>query len=157
MYCNNCGAELPDGSRFCTRCGAKFDAGAQAPPAYPQYQPVQQPYVVLPVKSEILAMVLAFFIPGAGHLYAGKLVRGLLFMVSYFALTIISTVWVFSIIPNFNTPDPMVVMDALSGYIVLLSVLSLAGFIIWIAQLIDAYTVTKKYNDVLRQTGQAPW
>ena len=33
MKCIKCGADLPDGSVFCTNCGAKLDAGqpAQAP------------------------------------------------------------------------------------------------------------------------------
>lgn len=37
MYCIHCGAELPDGSRFCTRCGARVDdAEAPTPKSVPR-------------------------------------------------------------------------------------------------------------------------
>ncbi|MBE6910397.1 MAG: zinc ribbon domain-containing protein [Ruminococcaceae bacterium] len=49
MFCPNCGTQVPDGSLFCTSCGAQFGATAvqTAPPAeqYQYQQPVQQqPY-----------------------------------------------------------------------------------------------------------------
>ena len=30
MFCTNCGEQLPDGTRFCTKCGARIDADASA-------------------------------------------------------------------------------------------------------------------------------
>lgn len=58
-FCTNCGAQLPDGSKFCTSCGAKFEApkpaeetqhqpGAPAQESAPvqgTYQPAQQNYI----------------------------------------------------------------------------------------------------------------
>ena len=49
MFCTNCGTQLPDGSRFCSQCGAPQTAAAPAQGAYqqPVYQqpaaPTQQP------------------------------------------------------------------------------------------------------------------
>ena len=40
MFCSKCGAEVPDGSNFCLKCGFNFNAGA-APAAAPQ--PAQGP------------------------------------------------------------------------------------------------------------------
>ncbi|MBQ7248320.1 MAG: zinc-ribbon domain-containing protein [Lachnospiraceae bacterium] len=37
MFCKNCGANIPDGSRFCPECGTSFEA-EQAANAEPQYQ-----------------------------------------------------------------------------------------------------------------------
>ena len=34
MFCSKCGAEVPDGSNFCLKCGFNFNAGA-APAAAP--------------------------------------------------------------------------------------------------------------------------
>lgn len=31
MYCKNCGAELPEGAKFCTSCGREKTTGAEAP------------------------------------------------------------------------------------------------------------------------------
>ena len=38
MFCENCGANIPDNSKFCTGCGATLDSAA---PAAPAQQPVQ--------------------------------------------------------------------------------------------------------------------
>ena len=46
MFCNNCGAQLPDGSKFCTACGATLaqDAAPQQPQQPGGYQPQQGGY-----------------------------------------------------------------------------------------------------------------
>lgn len=41
MFCNNCGKQHPDDAKFCTDCGAKFDAPESAP-ANEQEQQQQQ-------------------------------------------------------------------------------------------------------------------
>ena len=49
-FCPNCGAALPDGRSFCTRCGAPLTPAAPAPGAYarsPQ-QPAQFPQTPAP-------------------------------------------------------------------------------------------------------------
>ncbi|MGN0287915.1 MAG: lectin-like protein [Atopobiaceae bacterium] len=35
MYCTHCGAQIPDGSKFCTSCGAPVDAADEAPASQP--------------------------------------------------------------------------------------------------------------------------
>lgn len=39
MFCSNCGAQLPDGSAFCSECGQHL---VQAQPQQPLQQPIQQ-------------------------------------------------------------------------------------------------------------------
>ena len=43
MFCPNCGAQIPDGTKFCTSCGASLEA-TQQPQQQPQYQQPQQQY-----------------------------------------------------------------------------------------------------------------
>ena len=46
MVCKNCGAQIPDGSAFCTECGAPVQQ------EQPQYTPVQQPVVNDPALND---------------------------------------------------------------------------------------------------------
>lgn len=158
MFCPNCGANIPDNSSFCTNCGTNVRAGPAAPPAYPPY-PAYQPYApVLPLKSEALALVLAILIPGAGQIYAGKIARGLAVIISYFGAGVaIWLLWWSQAFNLVNTNDPSDIFGASSWLITLTIIIAIIMVVIWIVQLIDAYTQTKKYNDLLRQTGKAPW
>lgn len=56
MTCPNCGAQIPEGFRFCTNCGMPLAAAPEAVPAQPAYippvyqqPPVEQPYAPEPV------------------------------------------------------------------------------------------------------------
>lgn len=45
MICRNCGAQIADGSSFCTECGAPVQQESiQQQPAQPQYTPVEPQY-----------------------------------------------------------------------------------------------------------------
>ena len=45
MICRNCGAQIADGSSFCTECGAPVQQEPiQQQPAQPQYTPVEPQY-----------------------------------------------------------------------------------------------------------------
>lgn len=64
MFCNNCGASIPDNTPFCPSCGARTSAPVQQPgypvsqPAYPT--PVQQPGKGFAIASMVLGIV-SFF------------------------------------------------------------------------------------------------
>lgn len=59
-FCNNCGAELPEGSKFCTSCGTKNEEAPKAAPVQetPVYEtpvteaPKQSAYSAAPVQKE---------------------------------------------------------------------------------------------------------
>lgn len=70
MFCTNCGTQLPDGSRFCSNCGAP-----QAAPAQPMYQQpaYQQPaYPQQPMYQQAPQKQAA---TGALLMEAGKMTR----------------------------------------------------------------------------------
>ena len=67
MYCKNCGAENPDGAKFCGECGQKFSN-----------------IVIKSEKSMLVALVISFFLPGLGIVYAGNVKKGMvLFIVGF--------------------------------------------------------------------------
>ena len=155
MFCPNCGTSLSDTAEFCSNCGYNTKSG-QAPPAKSYGQPYSQPYYQTAMKSEVLSIILAFIIPGAGHLYLGRLKRGLIILVAYFGLAVISMGVLFNVFPGLFVADPAdIVFD--TGSLTVLAILSIISLVIWIVQLIDAYNLTKQYNESVRRTGQAPW
>ncbi len=72
MFCNACGDQVLEGSRFCGSCGASL-----SPQSVPTRQTARQ---VHETKSSGTAIVLSFFWTGLGQLYAGTIARGLVMM-----------------------------------------------------------------------------
>lgn len=61
MICSNCGAEIPNGSTFCTSCGAQVSAPAQSYQSQPNYNApagkVAEPGKGLAIASLVLGIV----------------------------------------------------------------------------------------------------
>ena len=86
MYCKKCGASISDSSMFCTNCGQPTDTiGRDGQDQY------SRPYVhaqmnaggTIEKKNEFIALILAIFIPGAGHIYLGRVARGIGILITY--------------------------------------------------------------------------
>ncbi len=146
MFCPNCGKDSAPGAKFCESCGTVLPAGqqatpmdqqyAQAPPPYqaaPQYQgapPYGQPmYAPMPLKNAGLAAILALIIPGAGHIYLGRIGEGLMYLIVCIVL----------------------------GVLFFLLVTIVVLLILWVWQIYDAYNKANQYNAAVQQTGRAPW
>lgn len=56
MYCPRCGSQLPDGAKFCSRCGATLDGER---PAAPVPAPARRPAGSRPRRGRIVAIVAA--------------------------------------------------------------------------------------------------
>lgn len=68
MYCETCGAELPDDAGFCSSCGKKIEKKH---------------------KNIYIALVLTFILTGLGSIYAGNAKKGLVLLIVRLALGII--------------------------------------------------------------------
>ena len=149
MYCPNCGRASNPGARFCENCGAALSSGQQAPPMDRSYAPAPPPpyqtgapyqapppnygqpmYGPVPMKNAGLAALIALIIPGAGHIYDGKVEEGILFLIISVVLWVI-------------------------GILTLVGLILVPIFYIW--QIFDAYSKANQYNMAVQQTGQAPW
>ncbi len=155
-YCNNCGSKIPDGTKFCSNCGADSgvtDQPAQAQPqqaytAPQQYSgPYQQPAHVQPIKgahlarkTPILGLILSWFVlMGSGQMYAGKVGRGFAFMGGLMATGVIMGILIFV------TFDPFIALYALPV---------IFGIQIWCV--VDAYKQVQNYNRFIDTHGRAP-
>jgi TM2 domain-containing membrane protein YozV len=158
MYCPRCGTQIADGSTFCSSCGANLVQ--PPPPVYASPAPYgAQPYgVAYRQKSEGIALLLAIILPGAGHLYAGKIVRGIIIMLTFFAVPIVTYLaWILFFTPVDFTADWPFQSLPNNGLIVFTIIMAVVLFIVWVYQLIDAYKVTKRFNSELMATGREPW
>jgi TM2 domain-containing membrane protein YozV len=72
MFCNACGDQVPESSKFCGSCGASL-----SPESVPTRQTTRQ---VHETKNSGTGIVLSFFWTGLGQLYAGQIARGLVMM-----------------------------------------------------------------------------
>ena len=82
------------------------------------------------MKSPGLAALIALVIPGAGHIYDGRIGEGILFLFISFVLWII-------------------------GILTIVGLILVPIFYIW--QIFDAYSKANQYNQAVQQTGRAPW
>lgn len=125
-YCPKCGREVTDEMNVCPYCGNPLKA-AQYSYAAPQPRPYAE------AKNPGLGAVLSI-IPGVGQMYAGRIVRGLLFLI-------------------FGIPVAALIA-ALLFWLIIPLLLPLA---FWIWNILDAYNLCNEYNARLAQTGTPPW
>jgi len=126
-YCEHCGAEVPNGAKFCRSCGkALTQTGDNSPqPAVPAQPPAQYAAQGQPVfyKNPGVATVLSFLWAGAGQIYNGEIGKGIAFIVLY----VFSVLLMFVLVGFLTTP------------------------ILWIWGMIDANSSAKRINAELAQ------
>jgi Uncharacterized protein conserved in bacteria len=131
MYCQKCGKETDSNAAFCSSCGAPTDGSGGTSYAPPSYGPnTGNPNMYAPQKSTGIGIILAFLIPGAGHMYAGKITEGIMIFILYVVLMF-------------------------TGFLFLIPLFF--ALILWIWNIYDANKKIKEYNDCIRRTGNPPW
>jgi TM2 domain-containing membrane protein YozV len=156
VYCSKCGAMNTTDSNFCSSCGASLappkeiippPPATTAPPpppppptappppppptttAPPPYQTEMTDAQLMTVrKNEAISVILTFILAGLGHLYLGKIKRGLVFIV----ITIIV------------------------GWIIGTVLLFIPTIIWYLYAIYDCYNLTKKYNEALFSIRRPP-
>jgi TM2 domain-containing membrane protein YozV len=145
MYCGRCGNEMKDDQQFCDKCGQKLGEMKN-----PQYQ------IYVKEKSAGVAAVLSFFIAGLGQLYVGKIQRGVIILIVYIMLGILSYALLFTMVTDiFNITEDTFSID--TGVFAVILLLGVISFIIWIWNIFDAYKLANEYNDSVRAGGNRPW
>lgn len=160
-FCPSCGKEVSDGVSFCPNCGRPLSQAKQIPP--PQSAVIVLAEQKNPGLAAVLAIVLGIFgIWGIGHIYVGKLTRGIVLLVVGILVVVIGFFGIFvgfafGIPLGAVTGGPAGALFAIGTLLVAFVVLVVAWIAGWIWQTYDAYKLAKQFNQHVRQTGSAPW
>jgi len=140
-----CGKQVSADARFCPECGRKLP-GSTLPTVPPP------PHVAAPVGSVItetknpgIAALLALVLAGIGHIYVGKIGKGLVILVVYYFLALLAGL---AFMLGFLTLG--------LGFIFAIP-LGLGMLVIWAWQIYDAYKLAKQFNAHVEQYGKTPW
>ena len=146
IYCSRCGAMNTTDSSFCSSCGATLappkevipppppTTAPQPPPppttsAPPPYQTQMTDAQLMTVrKNEAISVILTIILAGLGHLYLGKIKRGLVFLI----ITIVV------------------------GWLIGAIVLFIPTIIWYLYAIYDCYNLTKRYNEALFSLRRLP-
>jgi len=146
MYCHKCGKELEEDVSFCSSCGASVNGSTDAASGRATH------YMPYAGKSVGTALVLGFLFPGLGHLYIGKLARGLCILVANIFLEVATILLLFV---RFN--DDFLTYNETANLLILSLILLIPAFILLIWNLFDVNKLGNEYNDCIRRTGAPPW
>jgi predicted RNA-binding Zn-ribbon protein involved in translation (DUF1610 family) len=159
-YCSNCGEKLDYNIEMkkCPKCGTDLDLR----------QNKQSSTVVesLPYKSPGTATLIAFIggifsLPGIGHIYVGKLGKGIAILVGGFILYILMILSIIYITTPLTHIPQYAAIVGVSNFIMIAIITTIAlsvgyiAFFIW--QIFDARKLAKKFNETVRTAHKEPW
>jgi hypothetical protein len=155
-FCSNCGKTLDLNKEIkkCSKCGNDFQQ---------QVRSIYNKSIVdqLPYKSPGTAALIAFIggifaFLGLGHIFVGKIGRGVGLLISGIIIYVLLIIMIISF-PSFL----ILASDESSlgiGIILMVFVLGITYFVLWIWQLFNARKLAKKFNESVRTTGgKEPW
>lgn len=144
VYCGKCGHGISETTNFCPKCGAEINQNSRST-NYGQPNSYSQPNQRLQRPPEwknegttlILSILLGFLgICGIGHIYVGKLERGIVILIVGIILLVIGII----------------------GLVVVVGAILLVLYIpLFIWQILDSRKVCREYNDYYEQHGRPPW
>ena len=157
-FCSNCGKTLDLNKEIkkCAKCG--IDLQQQRERSTYNKSIVDQ----LPYKSPGTAALIAFIggifaLLGLGHIYVGKVERGIGILISGIIIYVLLIIMMVISFPSFLilAPDESSVSI---GVILMVFVLGIAYFVLWIWQIFNARKLAKRFNESVRTTGgKEPW
>jgi len=141
-FCGKCGNQLPPQAQTCSNCG-KFVSQARKEQSTANQQNSR---LVRPVewKSESITLLLSillglFGIQGVGHMYVGKVGKGVVILIGSLVLIVIAV---------------LLTMTGIGAIIGIPLIIAYIVMFIW--QIIDARKLCFQYNDHLERHGSPP-
>jgi len=162
-------------ANFCSNCGEKLDADkdvAECPKCHSALhqhsEHTESPSRIverLPYKSPGTAALIAFIggifaLPGIGHIYVGKVGKGIAILIFGVVLMVLTFVLIFSVVPfTMSTDEAANVENASIGiWIPIISAaFGIAYFVLFVWQILNARNLARKFNETVKTTGKEPW
>jgi TM2 domain-containing membrane protein YozV len=162
-------------NNFCSNCGGKLDVDVdieECPKCHTALHEhskhIQSPPSVvatLPYKSPGTAALIAFIggifaLPGIGHIYVGKVGRGIGILIFGLILYAIVIVMITSVGFLASLEQPNSASEYASagiGAIAMMLVFSIAYIVLFIWQIFNARKLAKKFNELVGTKGKEPW
>jgi predicted RNA-binding Zn-ribbon protein involved in translation (DUF1610 family) len=142
-YCSNCGESLEnlnyEETKKCPKCGIDLQIGSTRNTSSSSSVVEQLPYKS-PGTAALIAFIGGIFgLQGIGHMYVGKVGKGMGILITGIILA------------------ALLVFISMSFEIILLFVFGVAYLVLWIWQIFDARKLAKKFNESLLTTGKEAW
>ena len=166
---------MSDKQNFCSNCGEKLDTNVdieECPKCHSALhehsrhkQSSTSVVETLPYKSPGTAALIAFIggifaLPGIGHIYVGKVGRGIGILILGLILYALSVATIFSVGFLASLEQPNSAPEYASagiGAIAMMLVFSIAYIVLFIWQIFNSRKLAKKFNELVKSTGKEPW
>lgn len=170
-----------NGPKYCSNCGQKLDTEQdieKCPKCHSALHEHQEhtqksPSVVeqLPYKSPGTTALIAFLgglfaLPGIGHMYIGKVRKGIIILIGGLILYIVAIIPAIMMISyqEFLSTQNMYSSDIINydagvwlQIVLLMSIFGIGYVVLFIWQIFNARKLAKKFNEEVRTTGKEPW
>ena len=162
-------------NNFCSNCGEKLDVDVdieECPKCHTALHEhskhIQSPPSVveqLPYKSPGTAALIAFIggifgLPGIGHIYVGKVAKGIGILILGLILYAVFAISLFSI-PFLAMPGEFNLTSNVSsigtGGAGIMAIFAILYLIFFIWQIFNARKLARKFNEIVRTTHKEPW
>ena len=160
-FCGNCGEKLDPTTEIdvCPKCHTTLHEHSE------HIEPKPSVVEHLPYKSPGTSALIAFIggifgLPGIGHMYVGKVGRGIGILILGLILYGVSVVMIVSVgfLASFQQTNPEAVNDSAGiGAIGTMLIFSIGYIVLFIWQIFNARKMAKKFNETVRTTGKEPW
>jgi TM2 domain-containing membrane protein YozV len=119
----------------------------------------------LPYKSPGTAALIAFIggifaLPGIGHIYVGKVGKGIGILILGIVLYVVTVIMIYSVglVASLEQNNSIATNNS-SGEaaIGVMLIMSIAYIVLFIWQIFNARKLAKKFNETVRTTGKEPW
>lgn len=107
MNCTRCGSEIPTGGSVCVQCGRKLYFTGGAPYYHMKSISTEAVGAVIrpsdPPKKAVIALLFSLFIAGAGQVYLGQIMKGILIFIATVTVAVVTMgtaallVWVLAV------------------------------------------------------------